>query len=175
MATLAELVSQHAVVTHRAVAALQKEEQERRQQQPQRRRRRQRRQRSCWVRKVKRNASKCLQISYDHYKCLAINKNGLHLLMKMLQKQSGYVYLANFRSMFLIFVTPNMRNTPWSTANAFKHLRMSSDHLVIIANWWRIAFVSPFATTRQLMRTALRKCCEITDNMLSLWILGARC
>ena len=78
-----------AIVTHRAVVALQQEEQERRQQQkPQCRRHRQRRQRSCWVRKVKTNASKCLQMSYGHYKCLAINKNGLRLLTKMLQKLS---------------------------------------------------------------------------------------
>ena len=87
MATLPDLVSQHAVVTRRAAIALQQEEQERRQQQPQRRRRSQRRQRSCWVRKVKTNASKCLHMSYGHYKCLAINKNGLRLFTKMLRKQ----------------------------------------------------------------------------------------
>ena len=51
VATLAVLVSQHAVVTHRAVVALEQEEQERsEQQQLQGRRRRQRRQRLCWVR-----------------------------------------------------------------------------------------------------------------------------
>ncbi|XP_041366787.1 uncharacterized protein LOC121381526 [Gigantopelta aegis] len=51
VATLALLVSHHAVVTQVAVVALQQEEQERRQQhQTQRRRRRQTRQRSCWVR-----------------------------------------------------------------------------------------------------------------------------
>ena len=80
VATLAVLVSQHAVVTHRAVVALQQEEQERRQQQQQqhqRRRRRQRRQRSCWVRKVKRNASKCLHMSYGNYKCCESNENML--------------------------------------------------------------------------------------------------
>ena len=33
------------------------------------------------------NASKSLQMSYDHYKCLAINKNVLGLLTKMLRKQ----------------------------------------------------------------------------------------
>ena len=88
VATLAELVSQHAVVAHPAVVALQQEEQERRQQQQlQCRRHRQRRQRSCLVKKVKTNASKYLQMSYRHYKCLAINKNGLRLLTKMLRKQ----------------------------------------------------------------------------------------
>ena len=33
-------------------------------------------------------------------------------------------------------------------ANAYEHLRLlriSGDHFAIIANWWRIAFVSPFA------------------------------
>ena len=79
VATLAVLVSQHA--THRAVVALQQEEQERKQQQLQ-----------LFVRirmvaKVKTNAGKSLQMSYDHYKRLAINKNGLRLLMKMLRKQ----------------------------------------------------------------------------------------
>ena len=63
VATLAELVSQHAVVTHYAVVALQEEEQEKRQQQP-----------------------------------------------------------------------------------SYELLRMSGDHLMITANWWRIAFVSLFAT-----------------------------
>ena len=73
VAKLAVLVSQHAIVTHRAVVALQ-EEQERRQQLQHF---------VCihMVRKVKTNASKSLQMSYDHYKCLAINKNGLRLLM----------------------------------------------------------------------------------------------
>ena len=32
-------------------------------------------------------ASKSLQMSYDHYKYLAINKNVLRLLTKMLRKQ----------------------------------------------------------------------------------------
>ena len=66
VATLAVLVSQHAFVTHRAVVALQHEEQKRRQQQLQ-----------LFVHihmvgKVKTNASKSKQMSYDHYKCLAI-------------------------------------------------------------------------------------------------------
>ena len=81
VAKLAVLVSQHAVVTHRAAVALQQEEQERRQQQLQ-----------LFVRirmveKVKTNARKCLQMSYDHCKCLAIHKNDLRLLTKMLRKQ----------------------------------------------------------------------------------------
>ena len=72
VATLVVLVSQHAIVTHRAVVALQQEEQERRQQQ-------QLQQFVCirMVGKIKTNASKSLQMSYDHCKCLAINNNGL--------------------------------------------------------------------------------------------------
>ena len=83
MATLVMLLSQHAVVTlHRAAVGLQQEGQERRQQH----------QFQLFVRirmvgKVKTNARKSPQMSYDHYKRLAINKNGLRLLMKMLQKQ----------------------------------------------------------------------------------------
>jgi len=40
--------------------------------------------RMVFLQKVKPNASKSLQMSYDQYKCLAINKNGLRLLMNML-------------------------------------------------------------------------------------------
>ena len=81
VAILAVLISQHAVVTHHAIVALQQKEQKGRQQQLQ-----------LFVRirldgKVKTNASKSLQMSYDHYKFLAINKNGLRLLTKMLRKQ----------------------------------------------------------------------------------------
>ena len=133
MITLAELVSQHAVVTQHAVVALQpevtlaelvsqhavvalqQEEQERRQQQPQRRRRRQRRQRSYWVRKVKTNASKCLQMSYGHYKCLVINKNGLRLLKKI------------FPGKFLEHVS-NIRNTcerPQMLTNTYEGLAIT--------------------------------------------------
>ena len=43
-----------------------------------------------------------LQTSYDHYKCLAINKNGLRLLMNMLRICFSY----EFGSMFLIFARP---------------------------------------------------------------------
>ena len=39
-------------------------------------------------------------------KCLAINKNGFRLLMIFWRKQEEYTFLANIRSMFLIFITP---------------------------------------------------------------------
>ena len=34
---------------------------------------------------VNKNASESLQMSYDHYKCLANNKNGLRLVTNMLR------------------------------------------------------------------------------------------
>ena len=64
--TLAVLVSQHAVVTHLAVVALQQERQEKRQQQLQLF------VHNRMVGKVKTNGCKSQQMSYDHYKCLAI-------------------------------------------------------------------------------------------------------
>ena len=81
VATLAVLVSQHALDIHCAVVAVQHAEQKRRQQQLQ-----------LFVHirmvgKVNANASKSLQVTYDHYKCPAINKNGLRSLTKMLRKQ----------------------------------------------------------------------------------------
>ena len=89
VATLAELVSQHAVVTHRTVFVLQQEEQERRQQQLQ-----------LFVRirmvgKVKTNA-----------KYLTITTNALpsiRMACDCLRKccESKYAFLANFSSMFL--------------------------------------------------------------------------
>ena len=35
--------------------------------------------------KIKSDASKCIKMSYGHYKYLAVNKNGLHLLTKLLR------------------------------------------------------------------------------------------
>ena len=49
---------------------------------------------------------------------------------------------------------PNIRYTTWNTTNAYEHLRMSGDHFAIIANWWRIAFVSTFAIYSPLCETA---------------------
>ena len=94
---------------------------------------------------VKTNASKSLQLSYDHYKCLAIKKNGLRLLTNTLQEWE-YAFIADFMSMFL--------NTPWTTANTYEHLGMSGDHLASIMNSWGTAFVSPHI--RSDLRAALR-------------------
>ena len=53
---------------------------------------------------------------YDHYKSLANNENGLRLLkyvgynmLRIVTNLLGYVFLTNFRSMFLIFVIPQNR------------------------------------------------------------------
>ena len=66
---------------------------------------RKRSQRFVWIRMD----GKSLGMSYDHYKCLATNNNILRLLTKMLRKQYEYAFLANFRSMLLIFATPHER------------------------------------------------------------------
>ena len=51
---------------------------------------------------------------------------------------------------------PNIRNTTWTTANAYEHLRMNGDHFVIIANCWRIAQAhSPYI--RHSLRLASRR------------------
>ena len=76
---------------------------------------------------VKTNASKSLQMSYNHYKCLAINKNGLRLLTNMLRKQCENAILANFRSMFLIFTTSC--EWPWMLKNTYECLAIT---------WWSL-------------------------------------
>ena len=58
---------------------------------------------------VKTIANESLQMSYDHYKCLANNKNGLRLVKNMLQMVTHMLricFLCEFRSMFLIFIKP---------------------------------------------------------------------
>ena len=54
--------------------------------------------------------------------------------------------LRNLHGVFSACVEWRTSVTPWTTAIAYEHLRMSGDYLEIIANWWRIAFVTPFAT-----------------------------
>ena len=68
---------------------------------------------------VNTSASETLQTSYDHYKCLANDKNDLRLVTNMLgwlRICCEYAFIANFRSMFLIFV--NLK----SSANAYESL-----------------------------------------------------
>ena len=90
----------------------------------------------------------------NHYKRLTTATNGLNTLRICCEN----ALFANFRSVFLIFVTPQNR----SSVNAYESLRMLCDHAAIIANWWRIAFVSPFL--RYSLRckssiTAIENCC----------------
>ena len=77
-------------------------------------------------------------MSYNQCKCLAINKNGFRLLMIFWRKQDEYTFLANIRSMFLIFVTPQKsRRMP---TNAYELLQIFGDYVTMITNWWRMAF-----------------------------------
>ena len=50
--------------------------------------------------------------------------------------------------MFLIFVTPHN--------GVFEGLRILDDHLAIIANWWRITFVSLFARYSLMCKSSIR-------------------
>ena len=50
---------------------------------------------------------------------------------------------------------------------------MSGDHLVIIANWWRIAFISPFATIFSTVWEQHYKRIRMLANFLpTLWLLN---
>lgn len=107
----------------------------------------------------KTNVSKTLKRLYDHHTCLTITINALpsmrmdcDCLRKYCGRDWEYAFLANFRSMFL-----QIRNTSWRTANTYEHLRMDCDHLMIIANWLKIAFVSPFATMYRAVLQILEK------------------
>ena len=90
------------------------------------------------------NANKSLQMYYDHYKCLAINKNILRLLTKMLRKQYECAFLANSRSMFLIFATPmNDRECLRTPTSVWRSL---CDHCELVANCIREPIRRIFAT-----------------------------
>ena len=76
---------------------------------------------------VNKNASESLQTSYDHYKCLANNKNGLRLVTNMLR--ICFPYEINE-------CVSNIRKTSKSRVNAYESLRMLGNHAAIIAHWW---------------------------------------
>ena len=80
------------------------------------------------------NASESLQTSYDHYKCLTNNKNGLRLVTNILRTVINMFRIC-FPSEFWEHV-PNNRDTSKSSTNVYKSLRMLGDHPVIIANLW---------------------------------------
>ena len=78
--------------------------------------------RSAFYRNVNTNTSKSLQTSYDHYKCLAINKNGLRLLTNML----WICFSSTFMTMFLIFARP--QECLWTPQECLQNLWISCDH-----------------------------------------------
>ena len=81
-----------------------------------------------------------IRMKANLYKCHATTTNALPTIrmacdwLKYVSNSKEYV-LVNFRSMFLIFVTP--QNRAWMLTKAY-------ECFANIANWWRIAFVSPF-------------------------------
>ena len=79
---------------------------------------------------VRENFHEFLQMSYNHCKCLAINKNGFRLLMIFWRKQEEYTFLANIRSMFLIFVTPQKVGECLRTLTNIWRLRYDDYELV---------------------------------------------
>ena len=93
---------------------------------------------SCILRKCQyEKKSKCLQTSYNHYKCLSINKNGLRLFTNMLR--------ICFSCEFLEHVS-HLRKTYRMLTNTPRMLTNTCKFLAIIANWPRIAFVSPLTS-----------------------------
>ena len=87
-------------------------------------------------RNVNTNTSESLQMSYNHYKCLANNKNGLRFVTDMLRMVTNmlrllceYAFLENFTKHI-----PNtcIRNTSKLSVNAYRSLQMLGDHAAII-------------------------------------------
>ena len=86
-------------------------------------------------------------MSYDHYKCLAINKN----ILRCLRKQKEYAFLANFRNRFLIFATPHeiprmLTNIYECLAITLRSWRSLCDHCELMANGIRKPILHTFAT-----------------------------
>ena len=82
VAISAILVSQHTVVVHNTIVALQQDRERQQQEQVQRRRRQRRRQRSCWVRAW---LLHCERLRHSHY---------YNLMESLREKDSGSVFLA---------------------------------------------------------------------------------
>ena len=87
-------------------------------------------------------------MSYDHYKCLAINKN----ILRCLRKQKEYAFLANFRNWFLIFATPHeiprmLTNIYECLAITLRSWRSLCDHCELMANGIRKPILHTFAKT----------------------------
>ena len=69
---------------------------------------------------VNMNASESLQMAYDHYKCIANNKNGLRLVTNMLRMVTNMLQIC-FPSEFKEHDSNN-RKTSKSSANAYESL-----------------------------------------------------
>ena len=52
---------------------------------------------------------------------------------------------------------PHIRNTSKPSANAYESLRMLGGHAAIIANWWRMAFVSPFVRYSRQCKNSIKE------------------
>ena len=115
---------------------------------------------------VKTNASKSEQVSCHHYKCLAINKNGLQFLTNVWQKQWKYAFLANFRSMFLIPVNnchclqtlTNVRQSP-------------CDHCGLAENCICKPICNIFAQVWEQHNSCIKIWCTITSKQYMLYHL----
>ena len=69
----------------------------------------------------------------------------------------AYEYVAKMLSLRILGHVSNIRKTSKSSANAYESLRMLGDHAAIMANWWRIAFVSPFLRYSLRCKSSIRK------------------
>ena len=75
---------------------------------------------SLYYENINTNASESLQTSYFHYKCVAIDKNGLRLLPNMLR----ICVFTNFRNMFLKFAKPHERTRTLTNTNECQAITM---------------------------------------------------
>ena len=94
------------------------------------------------ARDVMKDASEYKQMSYDHYKCLAINKNGSRLLT------CTNVLQVCFLCELYTALTLSRISYEWAykcERECFRSVTNAWQSSCIIANWWQIAFVSLFA------------------------------
>ena len=75
---------------------------------------------SLYYENINTNASESLQTSYDHNKCVAIDKNGLRLLPNMLR----ICLFTNFRTKFLKFAKPRERPRMLTITNECQTITM---------------------------------------------------
>ena len=75
---------------------------------------------SIYYENINTNASESLQTSYDHNKCVAIDKNGLRLLPNMLR----ICLFTNFRTKFLKFAKPRERPRMLTNTNECQAITM---------------------------------------------------